>query len=124
MLATWPLATPPPSDQPYRVEQVGKIGPMDLILPVFSRLGELLPASLPLGGGVASDLGVAGQPPRDATVASLRCRSQCHSRRRRSRRQGHAHIFGEHPAMSAKVICPCEVRTMEAEADAAKRGTS
>jgi hypothetical protein len=34
------------------------------------------------------------------------------------------HIFGEHPAMSAKVICPCEVRTMEAEADAAKRGTS
>ena len=33
MLATWPLATPPPSDQPYRVEQVGKIGPLDLILP-------------------------------------------------------------------------------------------
>ena len=38
--------------------------------------------------------------------------------------KGMRHIFGEHPAMSAKVICPCEVRTMEAEADAAKRGTS
>ena len=110
MLATWPLATPPPSHQPYRVEQVGKIGPLGLILPVFSRLGELLPASLPLSGGVASDLGGAGA---SAIVAGVGPAGK-----------GMRHIFGEHPAMSAKVICPCEVRTMEAEADAAKSGTS
>ena len=38
--------------------------------------------------------------------------------------EGMRHVAGEHPAVSAKVICPCVVRTMEAEAEAPKNGTS
>ena len=38
--------------------------------------------------------------------------------------EGMRHVVGEHPVVSAKVICPCVVRTMEAEADVPKNGTS
>ena len=38
--------------------------------------------------------------------------------------EGMRHVAGEHPAVSAKVICPCVVRTMEAEADVLQNGTS
>ena len=37
--------------------------------------------------------------------------------------EGMRHVVGEHPTVSAKVICPCVVRTMEAGAGAPKSGT-